>query len=240
VTAQDLINLAAKDIGVLASGETLAAEEYADALAKLNSLISAWDIEYLNIFCIQENTYALTGSRTTPYLIGPSAADFVAARPISIRAANIISQTGGYTWKLNVVRVEQWAQIIEKAAVGEPPETLYYDNDYPNGKLWLNPWPQSADTLELFTWEQLTQLSSLSSTFDMPPGYSEALEWNLAVSLSPMFGRPLDQQVQAKAVAAKASIRANNAPPGPGNAQVVQATGAAVPIPPDASNAMNR
>jgi hypothetical protein len=240
MTAQDLINLAAKDVGALASGETLNAEEYPDCLLKLNQLIAEWDIEYLNIFCISRAAYPMTAGRTTPYQIGPSGADFVAPRPISIRAANVVTGSGGFEFGLQVIPVEQWNAIVEKSAVGDPPEVLYYDNDYPNALLYLNPWPAAEESLVLYTWEQLNQLASLSSTFDMPPGYAEALEWNLAISLAPMFGRPLDATVAAKAQAAKASIRANNVPPAPGRAQVIQAGGAAVPIPPDASNAMNR
>jgi len=240
MTAQDLINLAVKHIGALASGETLNPEEYTDALAELNSLIASWDVEYLNIFCMAKATYSLVGSRTTPYTIGAGASDFNTSRPISIRSANVVTASGSFTIPLKVITTEQYAQILEQDNIGEPPEFLYYDNDYPVAKLYLNPWPAAADTLELYTWEQLGQLASLGTTFDMPPGYQHALEWNLAVALAPMFGRPVDQATMLKATTSKASIRANNTPPGPGRAEVIQAQGAAVPVPPDAQNTITR
>ena len=240
-TAQNLIDLASKDAGYLASGETLNTEEYADCLIKLNQLIALWDIEYLNIFCIKAALYTLTGSRTTPYSIGGgSSPDFNAARPISIRAANIVTASGNFKFPLQILTAEQYAQITEQDAIGEPPENLFYDNDYPNALIYLNPWPSAADQLELYTWEQLGQLATIAATFDMPPGYAEALEWNLALSVAPGFGRPVTQEMATKAQSSKASIRANNVPPAPGRGQVLQAQGAAVPVPPDGSNAMNR
>jgi hypothetical protein len=41
-TAHDLISRAFREIGVLAQGETAAAQEATDALAKLNSMIAGW------------------------------------------------------------------------------------------------------------------------------------------------------------------------------------------------------
>lgn len=239
-TAQLIINQAMEDIGAIASGETPNPEESADCLIRLNQLIALWDTEYLNIFCTQRATYALTGSRTTPYQIGPSGSDFVTPRPIAIRAANVKTNAGGYEFGLKMVTVEEYNAIVEKTSIGEPPEVLYYDDDYPNALLYLYPWPSAADSLILSTWEQLTQMASLSATFDFPPGYQEALEWNLAVSIAPMFGRGMPPEVASKAMSSKASIRANNVPPNPGGGQMIQARGAAVPIPPDASNAMNK
>ena len=139
--AQDLINLAAFDARVLAAGDSLEPAESADCLTKLNQLISLWDTEYLNIFCVQEAVYAVTGSRASPYApyaIGQGAgADFVAPRPVSIRAANIISS--GFTFALEILTVAQWARIIEKSVVGDPPEGLYYDGTIPTDRCISTP-----------------------------------------------------------------------------------------------------
>jgi hypothetical protein len=55
-------------------------------------------------------------------------------------------------------------------------------------KLHLNPVPSAADTLVLYTWQQLSRFAATSDTFDLPPGYARAIRYNLALELAPEYG----------------------------------------------------
>jgi hypothetical protein len=221
-TAQNIIDLAALDIGVLASGETLQPEEYVDCLNKLNGMMQAWDTMRLNIFAASEAVYTLTSGQYL-YTIGTEGSpSFNALRPVSIRAANIIS--GGLRFGIRIISVEDWAMLPEQSNVATVPRLLYYDNDYPQARIYLNPGPNSSSTqLELFTWEQLTQFASLTTPFDLPPAYQNAIEWNLAVDLCDMFGRPITQTVAGNAQRYMQALQGLNLPPSPGQSQEAQA-----------------
>jgi hypothetical protein len=213
--AQDIINVALKHIGVLASGMTAAPEEYTDALEQLNSLITKWDTERLNIFAIQVNTYTLTGG-TQAYTMGTGGTLTGAARAVSIRQANIVSLTGGFHFELKPMTAEEFASIPERGVSAHIPRSYYYDNNYPLATIYLYPVPSDASTLELFTWEQLTGFALLTTTFDMPPAYQLAIGLNLAILLAPMFGRQLDPNLATRAEEALNAVKALNLPPTPG------------------------
>ena len=226
--AQDIITAALTELGELAPQETPNADDLTDGLSRLNALIASWDIIRLNIFAIQENLYALT-SGTGAYTIGSGGA-FAAARPVSIRAASFVTASG-HRFPLEPITAEEWAAITERGASGKVPRKLYYDNNYPLATLNLWPVPSAGGQLDLLTWEQLAQLPLLTTTFDMPPGYERALKLNLALQLAPLYRKPVDPQLAQNAAEAKAALRGLNAPPFPGAAQEVQASGVAQPAP---------
>lgn len=221
--AQDIINTALKHIGVLSSGMTAATEEYTDCLEQLNSMLSTWDVKRLNIFAIQEQTQTLTGGKQS-YTIGTEGSpDFNTARPISIRAANIVSLTGGFYFPLRLITAEEFAAIPERNNQAHIPRLLYYDNNYPLATIYLHPIPSDASTLELFTWEQLSSFAALSTTFDMPPAYQNAVEYALALQVAPMFGRTVSEELAAQAAAAMQAVQMLNLPPEAGQAEEGQA-----------------
>lgn len=221
--AQDIINGALRHLGVLSQGETPSPDESNDSLTALNNLVNSWSIERLAIYAIARAAYNLVGG-TSPYTIGTAGgANFNAARPVSIRAANVISATGGFYFALELITAEEFAAIPERTAQAKIPTKLYYDNDYPLGKLYLWPIPSDASQLELFTWEPITSFATLADTFDLPPGYQRAIEYNLALDLAPQFGKPLTPDLVNLASQAKTSLQQLNLPPTAGQAEEIAA-----------------
>ncbi len=216
---QNIINSALTLIGVIAAGESPAPEESTDALLVLNDLITSWDVERLVIYATNRATYNLIISQQT-YTIGQGAgANFNAARPTSIWAANIIN-SAGLAFPMKLVTKEEWASIPEKSVTGAVPRELWNDNGYPNSTLYLWPIPSAGSTqLELYTWQQLTTFVNLTDTFDFPPGYERAIRFNLAVELASEYGREIPQTVGQIAMDSKNAIRGLNAPPVSGMAE---------------------
>jgi hypothetical protein len=231
-TVQNLIDLAAKDLGVLASGESLQPEEYTDALNKLNALLDSWDAMKLNIFAINRNQYALT-SGTGSYTLGPSGT-LTSTRPIAIVAANVIASN--FSTPMRLISKDEYNAIPNKTDTSIAPKVLYSDNDYPLTTIYVQPLPSGTPELELYTWEPMPQFNATSAAFAMPPGYQRALEFALAIDMAAMFGRQVDPialaGVAAKAEAAMKGLA--SLPPSPGLAQEAQARAiaASMGIPP--------
>jgi hypothetical protein len=56
----------------------------------------------------------------------------------------------------------------------------------------------------------LTEIATLDTEVSFPPGYYEALKYNLAIRLSDDFGRPLTESIVSIASESKASLKRNN------------------------------
>ena len=120
---------------------------------------------------------------------GPGA-DFVADRPPTILAANIVLSTGGATVyiPMRILTPAEWADTRLRAFPTTFPTRLYPDYAYPNCNLFMWGTPTANNTLELWTWQQAQQFITSTDTIAMPPGYLEAMVNNLAVRMAEQFG----------------------------------------------------
>ena len=208
----DIVARALKKIGVLASGETIPAAEAADGLADLNSMLQSWNTDRLSIFTISIAAYPLTAGVPT-YTIGPSGT-FNAPRPQQIQNANII-----LTYLNPVVRVPlslltdaQWAAIKVQQIPNTIPQYLYNDGSYPLSNISLWGYPSLNQSLELYTWQALSTFTNLTDPVAFPPGYEEAIIYNLAVRLAPSYGVQVDPSVSTMAIISYSNLRALNTP----------------------------
>lgn len=203
MTAQDVINFAAKEANIMASGETLNSDEYADCLSALNAMLAAWNVEEITVYTIVNFSHALTANTGT-YTIGP-AGTFNTTRPTKIKAASV-TQSNGVGGPLKIIDVEEWNEITEKSLTGIQPKVLYCDYNYPLATLYVHPRSSTTPTLDLWMWEELTGFANLTDTFDLPPGYLEAVWYNLAVHLAVMFGKAVSDDLRSLAQARKSAI----------------------------------
>lgn len=213
MTAQELINEAMVDIGATASGELPSPAESLTCFVKLNSMLDSWNTERLKIYQISDDLYTLTNA-VASYTIGRSAgASFVADNPQRIENANILSPDG-VRYPLELLSAEDFSGLIYRNLTGAIPYGLYFDNAFPNATLTLWGAPQTGQQLELFTWKQLAAIAALTSPIYFPPGYKEAILYNLEVRIWPSFklGNPVDPTILALANDAKASIERLNLP----------------------------
>ena len=206
MTAQDIIDQALLELGETAAGETPTTEERNDGLRKLNQLLDSWNAEQLAIPYLKVESFPLTGAET--YTIGTGATDFDTARPLSVKAA-FIKSAAGASQEADVVGATVWAQIRDHSRTGLFAEVLFYNPDWPSGKIYLSPMPGSG-TLELSSLKPLTTFAGLEIDVDLPPGYDRALVFNLAADLAPQYGRDpnlvLGQAQQARAAIAQLNV----------------------------------
>ncbi len=203
MTAKDVINFSAKLSNIMASGEGLNDDEYTDCLGALNAMLAAWNTEQITVYSIVQYSHALSANTQT-YTIG-TGATFNTTRPTKIVAARVL-HANGLSVPLQIIDVAAWNSIPETALTGVSPRLLYCDYNYPSATLYLSPIPSGTPTLYLSLWEELTGFATLDDTFDLPPGYLEAVWYNLAVHLAIMFGKPISGDLRNEATARKSAI----------------------------------
>jgi hypothetical protein len=164
----------------------------------LNAMLSSWNSQRLAVFEIARNEYALTAGERD-YTIG-AGADFDAPRPARIEAAGVLNDAGELP-----VTVYRRAGVITRSG-------LYYDNAHPAMGLHLEPAPNAGETLALYTWRKLAQVTELDTDVVLPEGYEDAIRYNLALRLAPEWGRVPRADVQQFARESLAVIKAHNRP----------------------------
>jgi hypothetical protein len=192
MTGRELIAASLRSIGVLASGEPMNDTEANESLGVLNGMINRWATQKMVTFVETISTYALTVNQVS-YTIGPTG-NFVQQRPVWIDRASWVQNVGASNeleLPITVLKTDQqWQGIPNKQLTSALPLLVYYSPTFPNGVLY--PWPiLSAGplSLRLYWPTQLASFADLTTDYTFPPGYEEALKYNLAIRLAPEFGR---------------------------------------------------
>jgi hypothetical protein len=210
MTVRDLISASLRDLGVLASGESLQPADGQDALLTLNNLLDSWSTNSLFVYDRVNRIFTLATSKQT-YTLG-TGGDFNAPRPIFIEKANWVdpAQNPTYELTLQIFTMEQWAEIMVKGLQGTIPWALYYDKAFPlmNVNFW--PIPISGKEISLWNWETITSFSSLNDTITLPPGYNRAIQKNLALELAPSYSRQVSPELASSAQVSMADIKRAN------------------------------
>jgi len=217
MTLRDLVRSSFRLIGVLREGQGPNSDDITDSLVVLNAMLSSWSIDRLNVFEIRRDTYNLVANQQA-YQIGPGAPDFDAPRPVRIDRASVIYQPNGEfqpELPLGAWTTREWEDVRIKNITSTIPTNIYNDNAFPNANLFLWPIPTLALPLVLYTWQQLTSnftSGNLDSSLSFPPGYEDAIRYNLAVRLAPEWQKELREDVIESARASKMYIQSLNAP----------------------------
>lgn len=210
MTVRDLITSSFRLIGATATGETLTADEANNALVALNDMLETWITQKLLIYSQVPETFSLVANQYL-YTWG-TGGDFSSARPQKVENVNWLQTSGTTTVELpiEIINQDQYAAISVKGTTSNLPTRVWPVFDYPLAKMYFWPVPSIAGSVKIWSWKALTAFASLDSVLSLPPGYSRALRYNLAVELAPEYGRPLDPAVIELAIESKSSIKRMN------------------------------
>ncbi len=209
MTAAELIRSSLRLIQELAPGQTQHADDDNDALFVLNSMLDGWSIDRLNIYHIKRSDHTLVANQSS-YTIG-TGGNFNVARPVRIDNAGIILDDGSEK-PLSILDPDEYAMVWQKTFATPIPWGLYCDYQHPLASLFLVPVASVAYGLALYSWQVLSSIASVATTISFPPGYADAIRYNLAVRLAPEWGRVLRPDVKDLAVETRAKIQMLNAP----------------------------
>lgn len=187
MTAMDLVTRALRILGAIGPGESLDPQEASDALVALNGMIDRWGAERLMIYAVERATLDLVVGKQT-YTIGPGG-DWDRARPTSISGASVTSFNNAVQpleLPLAILSQQEWQMSIPvKNVESALPQSVYYEPYFPLGRLSYWPVPNVASLQAvLYLPTAITKFVNLSTQYTFPPGYEEAILYNLALRLS--------------------------------------------------------
>ena len=210
-TAADAIADAMSDLGILAAGETPAADDVVAGLRSLNRLVDGWAAERLLIYTVTRSTWTIV-SNTATYTVGPGG-DINMARPVPINHVRYYDTafTPLIERELSPLTDDAWALLKAKGQTNNIPTLYYYNSTYPLGTLTLWPIPQSTSLVGLvYAPEAVAEFTDPTTTIILPPGYRRMIVKNLAVELASSYGKEAGPSVQQAADESMAVVmRAN-------------------------------
>ena len=211
----DIITQAFLDLGAISPFEGLNTSEQTDALLRLNQMLASWSTEGVTVFNRIHQSVSLTAAQAT-YTLGLAADGAtlpLTSRPV--RIAGVSFASGLFRKAAKMLSFEKFSALVDDAQglSASMPEMFVYDNSFPLINVRLFPLPNSSATIMwLDYWAAITALG-ISDTINMPPGYEDALHFNLALRLQPQYGRAngVDPALVTMAGESKAAIVKLNA-----------------------------
>lgn len=183
ITALGLIRRAMLLINAVAAGEMPAEEELNDGLLTLREMIDNWNTKTLAVYSsLNENLQLVPGK--SEYAWGPMG-DFVSPRPVFLN--NVTHVRNGVSTPVRIVAQEDYDLISIKGNPSPIVEQALYVNTHPQGRLIVWPVPTEATVLNVNAAMQLTAPVTLQTLISLPPGYRQAMRYNLAVMLWPEY-----------------------------------------------------
>lgn len=208
ITGLSIVRDALLEHNIIQLGTDPSAEDADFVLGRLNSILDSWNADRGAVYCETINVFPLTAS-LSPHTIGPTGTWVVAQRPVTIEAAAVfVSSTvkqlidcdHDYLW---------WAGQLIPSQTSTFPTDLYYEPDWPNGKLFFWPVGTGTQNVELVMRVLLSALT-LAGTFSLPPGYQDAITKTLAEDIATPYRRPVTPTLAQRAREARSRIFQNN------------------------------
>lgn len=212
-TAQTICLEALTIAGVVGDGQTASGMITNATLNRMNRMLSQWQRKRWLIWHLKESSYLSQGENS--FTVGPGG-NFNIPRPDRIEVAffrQLVTAPGqAIDYPLEEMKSwEDWANVALKTLKSFP-SYFFYDSDFPIGKLYAWPVPQSSlFEVHLLVKEQLAQFPNLATPFLLPPEYEAAIIYNLTRITRMAFRKPVDAEVNAMARESLAVIRKANA-----------------------------
>ncbi len=176
VTAGDLANDAAVELGVISPGETLTDEEMDGALSRLNDMLGTWAVDG-NLFREGSGTLTVdtTGAATLP-------GDVRDISSIRVASGSIRIPLAAYTR-------DQYRALPNPAQTAARPIIFYWSQQRGGDQIYVWPRPASGTfTLYLDYSRGPDTITAPDEEVDLPNEWMECAKFNLAARMVGMFG----------------------------------------------------
>lgn len=216
--ALDLITDAFYELNVFMPGESIPNRDAQFGLRALNGMIGSWATQPLTIPATARYVLDLVigqGGPDDPYTIG-SGGDYDIARPVnqnSISQAMLLLIDGATEIPLGVMTDQSYDQLPVKSLASTQPTSIYYNPTFTSGlgALYIWPVPSTTNTqLVLYVEQALTTFGNLTTAYQLPPGYIDAITYGLARRLAAPYGRQVTEDLNYKADRALMLIKRAN------------------------------
>ncbi len=214
LSAQTLITDGLEEIGAYGVGQSLSAADANKGLRYLNGMMSAWKIQSLTVPCMVREVFDVVANQTS-YTIGPGA-DWDTIRPQSILAAAVLltSTTPNVEVPMGIMTDQAYAGLAVKQQTSNQATSIWYSPTFTTngwGTIYLWPIPSTSDNDQvLYFLQPLTEFANLTTQYQVPEGYEEAIRYNLALRLCGPFTRPVPEELRTMARQSMAIIKRQN------------------------------
>lgn len=210
-TANDIINRAMVKARVISPGESIPAAKAAQMLEELNDLLESWSLDNLMVLADTTESFALI-SGTSEYTYG-SGGSFDSARPNKIRDSCFV-RVGDIDYPVDLKALNVYRSRYNKSTSGRP-RIVAYNPEYPLMKVYLWPTPSSTGSIYLRVIKIIASFPELTTSVDLMPGYKRAIVSNLAIEISPNFGKKVAESLAFLARDSKQLIKSANSTTNP-------------------------
>lgn len=209
LTARDIVTDALLELNVYDPSAAITQEDASYVLRKLNRILDNWNAERDAVYAEAFTSFTLTPN-LSPHTIGPTGTWVVTSRPVTISSASLVlTGTNSPEIALTLRDIDWYASLTIPSLTASVPTDLYYEPNWPNGKLYFYPVPSAARPVSLQIRVLLAQLA-LADTFSLPPGYQDAITLTLCEDIAPTYEKAVAPSLARKASEARARIFANN------------------------------
>ena len=169
-------------IGGIEDDETPTAAQEAYALRALNRLTKAWSKKGLKVWAWQEAELPLVVDQQS-YTLG-AGGDLEINRPLIIE--NVRRVVDGIETPIEVHSRSTYMEQPSKDSKGKP-VYVYYDSQLEQGVLYVWPAPDDTDSIKFSYKSYIEDFDTSADTPYFPPEWLDALIYNLAMRLCPMY-----------------------------------------------------
>jgi hypothetical protein len=202
----DLISQALFIDGILGADQVPSPEDANVCFTSLNGIVDTWNTARENLFLVGWSYITLLNG-TQIYNTGPTT-----VYPRFLVIQNASAFVGGLDLPMDLLSSDEWAAIEDLNATSIRPLKLYYDYGFPNASVYVWPLPvvPGATAVKVYAQQALSPYVTLTDIVSLPSGYYEALLYNLAVRIAPIFGAPIDPTVVQMAIDRKRDMQRLN------------------------------
>jgi hypothetical protein len=178
--------------------EPIPAPDAQAALGFLDRMLGGWAQIRGTIPVVAREVFALVANQTS-YSIGVGG-DFNTARPpnqLSLTGASLVltASTPPTEVPLTLFTDDQYQGITAKGLTSSQPTGLWYSPTFATGLGTIYPWPipnVATNTLALYLEKAIAAFGDLTTAYTLPPGYDDAIIYNLWRRLAKPWGRTVD------------------------------------------------
>jgi hypothetical protein len=209
----EVFAIALRDAGVAAQGQTPNPQMSADAKFRANMMLNQWKRKRWLVYHLIDVSCPMDGSEF--YTLGdgqtldtPRTDQIDAAYA---RQVNPAAQPNQPDFPLRLIKArEDYSKITLKELHAGPPNSLFYDSDYPVAKVY--PWPLASDQYELHVVVKgdLANVGNLTDDIILPPEYEEPIYANTVCRARAAFRLPPDPSFVALAKVGMQTLRSAN------------------------------
>jgi len=209
LTGLDLVSDALFGLNIVSPSDPIGNDDAVFVLRTLNRILDDWNADRAAVYADGFTIYTLTPG-LSPHTIGPGGTWVTPQRPLSIADANLALPGSTATLVDITVRDAAWyAGLATPSLTSSMPTDVYYEPDWPNGKLFFYPVPTAAYAVSILTRLVLARIA-LVDAFSLPPGYRSAITLTLQEAIAEAYEQAVTPTLERQARQARARIFAAN------------------------------